>query len=70
MTNVRLAYDRFEEWVRDRSRAGFAVLVGLASALSVLAVSVLVDEATVLDASMMGLSMTAAYYFFDPQDKA
>lgn len=69
MTDVRLVYERVNGWLRNRSRVGFAAVVGAGSALTLLAFGALVGERMLFDAITMGVAMTAAYYFFDPQDK-
>lgn len=69
MSRLRRAYVRVKERGRSGSRAGFAVRVGFVSALVVIAFGVLTDASTVSDAIVMGASMTAAYYFFDPHDE-
>ena len=66
MSDIRQQYHRLDGWVRDLSRIRYAVLVGLTSAFSVLAIGMLMSDSVTFEAVAMGLSMTVVYYAWNP----
>ncbi len=62
-------YIRFEEWAQAKSRSGFALLVGVGSAVGLLVVSPLFNDIGILNAVSLGIMMTVVYYAFDPLNK-
>ncbi|WP_380681518.1 hypothetical protein [Salinigranum sp. GCM10025319] len=66
MGDVRQLYHRLDDWVRDRSRPEYALLVGSASAVAVFATGVVMGEAMAFEAAAMGVSMAVFHYAFNP----
>jgi len=62
-------FDWIDTWVDNRSRSGYAALIGVLTGLLVLLFSTLVGEPDVIGAGLMTFSMTAVYYALDPQHR-
>jgi uncharacterized membrane protein len=69
MSDIRQQYHRLDEWMRNLSRIQYAVLIGLASALSVLAIGTLMSDSVTFEAVVIGLSMTVVYYAWNPNQR-
>ncbi|OYR88136.1 hypothetical protein DJ72_00990 [Halorubrum distributum] len=65
MAGPRQLYRRLDEWARGLSRLRYALLTGVIVTASVLAVRVLLDATTTVQAVTMGVTMAALYYAFD-----
>jgi uncharacterized membrane protein len=65
MAGPRQLYRRADDWARGLSRFRYAVLTGVIATASVLAVGVLLDITTTVQAVTMGVTMAALYYAFD-----
>ncbi|OYR83147.1 hypothetical protein DJ71_10790 [Halorubrum sp. E3] len=65
MAGPRQLYRRLDEWARGLSRLRYALLTGVIVTASVLAVGVLLDATTTVQAVTMGVTMAALYYAFD-----
>jgi hypothetical protein len=59
-------YIRAEEWARTQSRSGYALLVGVVSAVGMLVVSPLFTDIGILHAVSLGIMMTIVNYAFAP----
>ena len=70
MAGPRQLYRRADDWVRGLSRLRYAVLTGVIATASVLAVGVLFDTSTTVQAVTMGVTMAALYYAFDMNARA
>jgi hypothetical protein len=66
MTDARQLYRRLDDWLRARSRAEYAVLVGSASAVAVFATGMVLGESMAFEAAAMAVSMTVFHYVFNP----
>jgi hypothetical protein len=64
--DVRERYRRLGEWLRSLSRVPYAVLAGVTSGLSVLAIGALLGDSVTFEAAALGISMTGVYYALDP----
>ncbi|WP_273740954.1 hypothetical protein [Natrinema soli] len=62
-------YIRLEEWAQAMSRSGFALLVGVGSAVGLLVVSPIFNDIGILNAVSLGIMMAVVYYAFDPLNK-
>ncbi|EMA64446.1 hypothetical protein [Halorubrum lipolyticum] len=69
MDGPRRTYRRLDEWVSGFSRGGYALLVGVAAALSSFAVSLALGAPDYIFAVGIGLSLTAFNYWFDPNHR-
>jgi hypothetical protein len=69
MTGARQLYRRLDDWLRERSRAEYAVLVGSASAVAVFATGVVLGESMGFEAAAMAVSMTVFHYAFYPSHR-
>jgi hypothetical protein len=56
-----------EAWVEGLPRLKFAIVVGTATFFGLLAVSLWLQELTIVHAVMMGPTTVIVYYAFDPQ---
>ena len=65
MAGPRQLYRRLDDWARWLSRLRYALLTGVIVTASVLAVGVLLDITTTVQAVTMGVTMAALYYAFD-----
>ncbi|WP_423997832.1 hypothetical protein [Halorubrum trapanicum] len=65
MAGPRQLYRRLDDWARGLSRLRYALLTGVIVTASVLAVGVLLDTTTTVQAVTMGVTMAALYYAFD-----
>ncbi|EMA64550.1 hypothetical protein C470_01121 [Halorubrum distributum JCM 13561] len=65
MAGPRQLYRRLDDWARGLSRLRYALLTGVIVTASVLAVGVLLDATTTVQAVTMGVTMAALYYAFD-----
>jgi len=65
MAGPRQLYRRLDDWARGLSRLRYALLTGVIVTASVLAVGVLLDTTTTVQAVTMGVTMTVLYYAFD-----
>ncbi|WP_134671508.1 hypothetical protein [Halorussus marinus] len=59
-------YRRLDEWTRARSRLEYALLAGVITAMTALAVGAVLGEPTAVKAVTLGATMTVVYYAFDP----
>jgi hypothetical protein len=66
MSDIKNQYHRLDGWVRNLPRIQYAIIVGLTSALSVLAIGTLMSDSVTFEAVAMGLSMTVVYYAWNP----
>jgi hypothetical protein len=64
MVSPRRLYRRLDEWARNRSRASYAVLVGVTSGLTFLGVSALFGDAMIAGAAASGGTMILLQYVF------
>ena len=69
MSDIKHQYHRLDEWMRSLSRIQYAALIGLTSALSVLAIGTLMSGSVTFEAVAMGLSMIIVYYAWNPNQK-
>ncbi len=67
MSNALQLYYRLEERVEELPRLWYAVAIGSASCLGMLAGSLVLKEITVADAAMMGVMATIVYYALEPR---
>ncbi|MEZ3165434.1 hypothetical protein ABNG03_16070 [Halorubrum sp. RMP-47] len=65
MASPRQLYRRADDWARGLSRVRYALLTGAVVTASVLAVGVLLDTSTMVQAVTMGITMAVLYYAFD-----
>ncbi|MYL16355.1 hypothetical protein GLW36_06790 [Halorubrum terrestre] len=65
MAGPRQLYRRVDDWARGLSRLRYALLTGVIVTASVLAVGVLLDTTTTVQAVTMGVTMAVLYYAFD-----
>ncbi|MYL67088.1 hypothetical protein [Halorubrum distributum] len=65
MPGPRQLYRRVDDWARGLSRLRYALLTGVIVTASVLAVGVLLDTTTTVQAVTMGVTMAVLYYAFD-----
>ena len=65
MVGPRQLYRRADDWARGLSRVRYALLTGVVVTASVLAVGVVLDTSTTLQAVTMGATMAALYYAGD-----
>lgn len=65
MAGPRQLYRRADDWARGLSRLRYALLAGVVVTVSVLAVGVVLDESTTVQAVTMGVVMAILYYAFD-----
>ncbi|PHQ45371.1 hypothetical protein DJ68_13220 [Halorubrum sp. C3] len=65
MAGPRQLYRRLDDWARGLSRLRYALLTGVIVTASVLAVGVLLDTTTTVQAVTMGVTMAVLYYAFD-----
>ncbi|WP_277553274.1 hypothetical protein [Halobaculum limi] len=68
MNPIPRQYRRLDDWVRNRSRLGYASLVGTVSAASYLLVGTLFGDRVVVPAVAMGLTLGALYYASNPNE--
>jgi len=61
------SYYRFEAWVEDLPRLKFAIAVGIASFIGVLAASLIFQGVNTVHAVMMGVTTVIVYAAFDPR---
>ena len=66
MRKVSQLYIRVEEWAQARSRSGFALLVGIVSAVGMLVVSPLLTDIGITHAVSLGIMTTIVNYVLDP----
>lgn len=69
MSEMRNLYEHLEDRIQDLSRVNYAVLVGLSSAVGLLAVSAVINESMTDSAVMLGIAMALVYYWFNPTQK-
>ncbi len=62
-------YDRLDEWARDLSRARYAGIAGVLSAVTMLLVGMILRESLLVETIAMGVSMAVFYYWFNPDNK-
>ncbi|TKX55801.1 MULTISPECIES: hypothetical protein [Halorubrum] len=65
MAGPRGLYRRIDGWARGLSRLRYALLTGVVVTTSVLAVGVLLDASTTVQAVTMGVVMAVLYYAGD-----
>ncbi|TKX71662.1 MULTISPECIES: hypothetical protein [Halorubrum] len=65
MAGPRELSRRLDDWVRGLSRLRYALLTGVIVTASVLAVGVIFDDSTTVQAVTMGVTMAVLYYAFD-----
>jgi hypothetical protein len=66
MVFARRLYRRVDEWSQTPSRAPYAVLIGVASALRFFGVSAVLGDAMIAGAVALGGTTTLLQYPFDP----
>ena len=59
-------YSRLDQWLRDRSRAEYALLTGVMTVAILFGIGVAIGKPLSSDAMMLGLTMTVVYYWADP----
>ena len=69
MDTLRGLYRRLDSRVRGLSRVSYALLVGVASAVAVFAVRLLLPGDGSFGAVTMGITMAVVYYALDPNNK-
>jgi hypothetical protein len=62
---VLQSYRRLEAWAEDLPRLEYALAIGFVSFLAVFAISLLLQDLTIIDAAMMGVVMAVVYYALD-----
>lgn len=62
-------YNRLDQWLRNRSRAEYALLTGAMTASILFGIGVAIGRPLGSDAMMLGLTMTVVYYWLDPNAK-
>jgi len=69
MSDTRQLYHRLDRWVRNLSRIQYAILGGVTSALSVLAIGFLLSDSVIFGDISMVLPMTVVYYAWNPNQE-
>jgi hypothetical protein len=62
-------YRHLDDWARNLSRARYAGLQGILSAVIMFTVGMLLSESLLVEAVAMGISVAVFYYWFNPDDK-
>jgi hypothetical protein len=70
MAGPRQLYRRADDWARGLSRVRYALVTGVVVTASVLAVGVVLDRPTTLQAVTMGVTMAIIYYATDANAEA
>ena len=65
MATPRQLFRRADDWARGLSRLRYALFTGVIVTASVLAVGVIFDDSTTVQAVTMGITMALLYYAFD-----
>lgn len=68
MDSLRGLYQQLDTRMRGLSRVSYALLVGFVSAVGVFAVRLLLPGDGSFGPIVMGITMAAVYYAFDPND--
>jgi hypothetical protein len=67
VASILQRYNKLEEWVQNLPRLEYAVVVGFASCLGILVISLFLREITIINAGGVGIISTLVYYAFDPR---
>jgi hypothetical protein len=62
-------YTRLDQWLRDRSRAEYALLTGAMTAAILFGIGVAIGRPLGSNAIVVGVTMTVVYYWLDPNAK-
>lgn len=68
MASPQRIYHQLDDRVRGLSRASFALLAGVVSAVSGFAVGLLMSQSTTFEATILGLTVAVIFYVFNPNN--